>query len=229
VAANAAIEALIERRRKHAKPGIAVAWGPIADSGILTRAGAAAETVARRVGGSLLKTRDALACLDRVLHENLAMVAVAVVRWADARDTLRGISTARFADVLGPLGDEETRGPADIREAIAHLPPDEALALVQDTLIATLSDVLRLPVDKIRGTTRVSDIGLDSLLGVELALALEARFKISLGRAAIAGQPTVGHLAATVLRALNPTGSEDVALIEVALKYEGETALAPHS
>ena len=220
VAANAGLEALIERRRAQGRSGHAVAWGPIADTGILAREGSTAEIVVRRLGSSLLKSSAALECLDRILCDGPSMVAVAIVRWSDARNALRGISTARFADVAGQRG-EATSGPLDVREAAMLLPYAEALTLVQGMLVETMSGALRLPPDSLSGATRMSEIGIDSLLGVELGLAIEERFKVAIGRAALAEQATVGHLAAAVLRALGSVEPEEAFLADMVMQYEG--------
>ena len=215
VAANAGLEALVERRRADGRPGLAVAWGPIADSGVLTRESATAEIVLRHMGSNLLKTAQALDSLDILLREQIGFVAVAQMRWREARTALRGITTARFSEVIGQAGVDERKGPSDVREAIAAMPQAEALALVLDMLIETLAITLRLSPECIRPATRMNDLGLDSLLGMTLGLAIEERFKVALGRVSLAEQTTVEQLARSLLRALGAKSSEQPEVLEI--------------
>jgi len=64
VAANLALESLAAERRARGLPALAVAWGPIADVGVLTRNEAAKKTLAVRFGRREL---DAASALDAPL------------------------------------------------------------------------------------------------------------------------------------------------------------------
>lgn len=223
VAANAAIEAIVERRRLEGLPGLAVAWGPIGDVGVLTRQNDTARVLVRRMGSNLLTAHAALESLDRMLAQPAPVVASAILRWGDARSTLRGIATARFSEVLAGHSVNASVDETDLRALIATLTPEEAHALVMARLVETICGVLRAPASSIAPQTRLNEIGLDSLMGVELALSIEERFGITLSRAAIAEQTSVGGLSEVIVKALGrETAKEETVLENMARRYEGD-------
>jgi acyl transferase domain-containing protein/NADPH:quinone reductase-like Zn-dependent oxidoreductase/acyl carrier protein len=224
VAANAAIEAIVERRRLAGKPGLAVAWGPIGDAGVLTRQGETAQVVTRRTGGHLLAARTALDSLDTMLGQPASLVAAASVRWSDARSALRGLGSARFAEVLSGLASDVGGEDQDLRAMVAALPPEEALALVQARLVETIGKVLLLPASSITEHTRLHEIGLDSMMVVELGLAIEERLAVKLSRTAISELTSVGTLTAAIVKALGGAApAEDDFFDVMSRRYEGDT------
>ena len=62
-------------------------------------------------------------------------------------------------------------------------------------LKAEIGEILRVSPDKIEATRSVYDMGLDSLMGVELVVALENRFGIRLPVMALSESPTPAKLA----------------------------------
>ncbi|WP_203794902.1 SDR family NAD(P)-dependent oxidoreductase, partial [Actinoplanes derwentensis] len=80
-AANAALDALIARRRAAGLPGTAVSWGPWAEAGMAASDETAAQL--RRRGLTPMAPARALAALGRAVGSGDEAVTVADVRWAD--------------------------------------------------------------------------------------------------------------------------------------------------
>ncbi|GBC99125.1 Long-chain-fatty-acid--CoA ligase [bacterium HR17] len=68
------------------------------------------------------------------------------------------------------------------------------LALV-DQLVTVIAHLTKQPKERIAETARMDELGIDSLLRVELTALLEMRFRVSLPESAIAEVQTVGELA----------------------------------
>ena len=62
------------------------------------------------------------------------------------------------------------------RTLVARLGPDQARRNVSDVLVEEIARILRLPRDDVSKTKPLTEIGVDSLMGVELMLSLENRF-----------------------------------------------------
>jgi acyl carrier protein len=70
---------------------------------------------------------------------------------------------------------------------------------VIDLLKGELGEVLGLSPEKIDADRSLHDMGLDSLMGVELMLALKKRFGVNLPVMALSENPTLARLAQQVL------------------------------
>ena len=64
----------------------------------------------------------------------------------------------------------------DLKELTARLGPDQARRAVADILVEEIARILRLPREDVSRTKPLAEIGLDSLMAVELMLSLETRF-----------------------------------------------------
>lgn len=81
VAANAALEALAQRRHSDGRPVLAIAWGPIADTGALAeKRENEREALARRLGGQPMTAARALSALPAMVASGLPVVALAALR-----------------------------------------------------------------------------------------------------------------------------------------------------
>jgi phthiocerol/phenolphthiocerol synthesis type-I polyketide synthase C len=225
VAANAALEAIAERRRADGLPALAVAWGPIADVGVLARETGAAELLARRFGHQKTTARAALDQLDTMLAMPHGVIAPVAVNWGQARQTLPGLASSRFSEIaLRPRESAVETGVA-LRELLLQKAPDESRAMVRAVLADLIGEVLRLPAGRLQPDARLADIGIDSLINVEVRLAIEQRFGTNLPMVAISDETTLGDMAETVLRAIG-VGTQDAQnlAMQLALRNEGEGA-----
>ncbi|MCJ9713426.1 acyl carrier protein, partial [Bordetella hinzii] len=114
-------------------------------------------------------------------------------------------------------GDSDSDGDQgnDIAHMLATL-DDAALQTAFGEILKTeIGEILRVPADKIDAERSIYDMGLDSLMGVELIVALENRFGIRLPVMALSESPTVNKLAGRLIQLLRGetagTGGDQVA------------------
>ena len=201
VAANLALESFVARRRARGLPALAVAWGPIADVGVLTRNDAAKKALGARFGRRELEAASALDTLGRLLAEGTGDRIVAHLEWGRLRALpgLRG--TRRFdelvgarADAGGPLADG-----GSLEEQLAEATPERAEELVVAALGGIVATVLGLPADQVDADASLMDLGMDSLMGVELAMAFKEKAGIELPVTGLGAGTTVRSLARDVV------------------------------
>ncbi len=65
-----------------------------------------------------------------------------------------------------------------------------------------MAAVLRMPAERIRGDSTIQELGMDSLMAVELSTAIEQRFGVHLSAAAVGGAATAEQIAARIARQL---------------------------
>ncbi|MCR0982021.1 type I polyketide synthase [Roseomonas populi] len=202
VAANAALEALARRRRARGRPALAVGWGPIADAGILAREAETARTLARRLGVEPMAAREALDTLPGLIAAGHPVVSLARVAWKRAGAALPVLREPAFAALRG-RAEETDADIADMRVHLMALPPAEAQALLTRIGAEELGRILRLPPESIGADVPVARLGLDSLGGLELRGALEARLGMAVPLSAVTEDLTVAGLAARMVEGLS--------------------------
>lgn len=204
VAANAYLEALARKRRAAGLPGLYVAWGAIDDVGFLARNEDIKEALQSRMGSEALTSTQALKMLQLLLTRDCAGASVMDFSWRDMQRLMPSARSPKF-DLLRRLdarhgGDEEDSD--DIRSLIQGMEPAAVAELVSGMLCDEIAQILRLPAEKIDQNQSVLELGMDSLMGVELALAIEGRFGVSMPAMALSQGPTITRLTERIVAQL---------------------------
>jgi len=208
VAANMYLESLAQYRRGLGLPALAVGWGPLGDVGFLAQNAKIREALLARIGGKELSSAQALQQLERLLVADRTGVAVVDLDWRKLKKSMPGTRSVRFSG-LGGRGSEGGGDGApeeDIHTLIADLSEGEVLEMVTALLIEQMATVLRLPAEKIGGDASIYDLGMDSLMAVELLMAIEARFGISFPDTAVTESGTVAKIAGRIASQLSNNG-----------------------
>jgi phthiocerol/phenolphthiocerol synthesis type-I polyketide synthase C len=209
VAANAYLETLAEARRGLGLPATCVRWGAIEDAGFLARNEAIRDALQSRMGGSALLAAEALHVLEELLVSNRSGVGVLELDWRALSRFLPTAGSPKFSElaVLSADVDPDEDHAEDIQRLMAELPPDELLATFKQMLKDEIGEILRIAPDKIDDARSLYDMGLDSLMGVELGLAIESRFGIKLPVMALSESPTIAKLAEKLIALLRATSA----------------------
>jgi thioester reductase-like protein len=185
-AANGYLDGLARQRRNQGFAGVAVNWGPWAGEGMAART---LQTL------PLLDPQAALSALEAVLAREQTAPATVVLAQLEAQPGEQP-SLPRLqalADQLQGLEDREA-----------------ALQAIEACLLELLAELVGSDPDAFSRSTRLEELGLDSLMAVELASVVRAGLGVNLGLGALAGDPTVGSLAVHLLQLVrNPGGNND--------------------
>jgi len=231
VAANGFLEGLARRRRRRGLPALAVAWGAIGDVGVLARSRTTQEALERRTGVKAMTARDALTLMAGFLARPQAadhdgVIVLAPVDWAAASDHLAALRSPTYANLARRGTAKATeRSRIDVAELLAQGSLDSVRKIVSDLIVEEIGRVLRLPREDVSRGKPLSEIGLDSLMAVELALGLEKRLGLKSALAAAVSTFTVGEFADHVISlATGSTTKDDQLAKSVAERHLGATA-----
>jgi phthiocerol/phenolphthiocerol synthesis type-I polyketide synthase C len=217
VAANHALEALARTRRAAGRPALAIAWGPIADTGTLAGRPTEQEALARRLGARPMAATRALSALPLMASSGLPVIGYADVSWSGARPTLPALAAPFFDDIRGSAIDTATD--EAVRDRLLGLDDTERRSLLASIVADEAARVLRLPTGDIDRQQPLADLGMDSLMAIELRLAIEARLGLDLPLMSLAGGTSVTLLAARLAELLHrPSPIEAVA--DLAARHE---------
>jgi acyl transferase domain-containing protein/acyl carrier protein len=217
VAANMAVESLVRQRRAAGRPALAVAWGPIEDAGYLAERPDTLASLARRLGAKPIPAAQALAGLPAIIASGLPTVAFAETNWAEARRFLPILAAPLFSESrakLSPIAVDEA-----LPDRLAALEPEEALALLKTIVAEEAATILRLPAGNVDPLRPLSEVGMDSLMAVELRLALESRLRVDLPLVSLAEGTSVSSIAARLAGAL-ATGRRDAEVVALGVHHE---------
>ncbi|WP_229758911.1 type I polyketide synthase [Peterkaempfera bronchialis] len=191
-AANALLDAVAERRVAAGLPATSIAWGPWAGGGMAAEVGSGQRQ--RRGGVGLLDPDPALAALRAAVASADPVHFVADIDWERFGPAFTAVRRSPLiADLYeAPKADTAHRtGPSELRHRLAGRPADEQarelLDLVRTRAAAALghSGPEAVPADR-----AFRDLGVDSLIAVELRNTLGADCGVPLPSTVVFDYPT---------------------------------------
>ncbi len=213
VAGNAWLEGLAVLRRALGLPVTCIGWGPIGDAGYLTRNQAVKDSLASRLGAEPLSADGAMRMLGRALVMPQPNLAIGDFQFSTLARLLPSAQGPRFTS-LRRHSDEAAGGAENLdnfRALIEGKSPAEIQAIVTQLVTQEVAQILAVSPERIEPARSLHDLGLDSLMGVELALGLEKRFGIQVPAMMLNEGPTVERVTARIMERLaagDATGEE---------------------
>ena len=205
-AANAMLDALARVRRRMGLPALSVAWGPWAEVGMAAELAAGGRDVWQARGLGKIDPAQGFAQLERLLADKAAYGAIIPIRWSQFLAQLPAGADREFFDVVNPAtsaGQQGERPPqgAIIIDQIKSRP----LGHRRQALIAHLTEsalhVLGLDANtSVDPRVPLKEIGLDSLMAVELCNTLIRSGGHPLPATLLFDYPTLDALAEYLLR-----------------------------
>ena len=208
-AANACLDALAHKRREEGLPALAVNWGPWAGSGMAARTPAAHQARRKAQGIELLEPDDALKELEDLMAKGITQAAVLNVDWKTFLRHYREEDTpALLAEIAGQYRSTTSAGhdvQTNLRMVLDETPPARRRAFLLSQLRDIVVQVLGLrPSQSLDEHQGLSDLGMDSLMAVELRNRLQQNLDISLPSTLSYDYPTLdaltGYLMKDILR-----------------------------
>ncbi len=210
VAANTAVEALAAERRALGLPVTCVSWGPIGDAGYLARNERVREALVGRIGGRALTADEALRSLDELLAGSARTVGLLELDWNVLGRFLPAARAPKFSELAREsarsAGGQESAH--DLRRRLAELAEGELLPALTEVVRGEIAQILRIAPERIDARASLFDIGMDSLMAVELASSLEGSLGIQLSALSLSDAPTVERIAARLADQLRPAAEE---------------------
>jgi NADPH:quinone reductase-like Zn-dependent oxidoreductase/SAM-dependent methyltransferase/acyl carrier protein len=199
-AANAFIDSLAHHRRALGLPSLTVNWGVLGGEGYVARNERVADFLARQ--GTLgISPNEATALLDTFLRAGSTQAIAIRVDWSKWRQFFRGMQANPLLErIFSALESEESTGAtSDWRNRIDAAPPTEKQAVICQAVREAVGSVLRVKPDSLRDDQPLTDLGLDSLMGVEIEASLEAAVGVALPPTSLMRARTIGQIASLIV------------------------------
>ena len=197
-AANAFLDGLARYRRAAGLPAVSINWGAWSEIGRASELGGEASMKSR--GIEALSPSDGLTALECVLASNKVQVGVVPVRWSQFRRQFPQAVPPFFSQVLGEGHTDAQRSSAKRDEALIARLREAPVRQRKDILIEYLqqlaASVLRTDAARLRDPRKpLHELGLDSLMGLELQNTIAARLGQNLSATLLINYPTLDALA----------------------------------
>ncbi len=206
VAANIALESLIEQRCSQNLPGLAIEWGPVGDVGFLSSQKQVKSSLESALGYEALKSCDALSVLPKLLKKNGTFI-VANVSW-QAVDESFGVMSHRFYSLARSEGKSGKVKDSSLASQINGKSRNEAVDLVVKMLIGEIAETMGFGPDQVKADDNLQALGLDSLMAMDLLVSIEKQTGIRFSVMTLQDSPTVRKLAEKILDRMNTRSSD---------------------
>jgi NAD(P)-dependent dehydrogenase (short-subunit alcohol dehydrogenase family)/acyl carrier protein len=222
VAANMALEALATERRALGLPATCIGWGPIADTGYLARNERMLEALVGRMGGAALKSDDALRELETLRDSSDANLGLIDLDWSTLSRFLPAAHAPKFLELARTVVGERVHGESaqDLRRRLEGLVGEALVNALTEIVRDEVAEILRIVPERLEPGISLLDMGMDSLMAVELATSIGARLDVQLSALALSGGPTIESVVERVIRLLHP--AEDPAAVAAGAALEAQ-------
>ena len=200
-AANTFLDALAHERRARGLAGQSLDWGPWAETGMVGASDGSLARALERRGIRPLATRQALTLFGEALASGRPQVALMSVQWPVYLEALGAKGRSSFYESLAParaaapnaaVASSQSRHPlADrLKAALPHERPQVLASSLQESV----ARVLRLEPTQLDWRQGFAELGMDSLMAIELRNVLQKGLGVSVPATVALDHPTIDFL-----------------------------------
>jgi acyl carrier protein len=199
-AANAFLDSLAHHRRALGLPALAINWGVLGGEGYVARNERVAEFLARQ-GTAALTPTEVTTLMESFLTGNIAQALAIRVDWAKWRQSFRGMQENPLVENIYAAGvevQESSGGSSDWKGRINSASAEERDGVIGQAVRDVVGTVLRVKPDSLRDDQPLTDLGLDSLMGVEIETMIEGSIGVALPPTSLMRARTIGQIASLI-------------------------------
>ncbi|MEM9588789.1 MAG: SDR family NAD(P)-dependent oxidoreductase, partial [Planctomycetota bacterium] len=195
-AANATLDGLAAHRRVQGLPALVVNWGHVGDVGYLAERRELGDRLERQ-GVMRFSLSEATGCLETLIHSGAVQASVLRMDWS----RWRGIGTSdqvspRFAHLVRQ-GAFETDSELDLA-SLRNVDDSVRQDLIAQAMSDKLTSLLGLPEHQIDRQRPLLELGMDSLMAVELRNWMDHRLKVAVPISEMMGASSIDRLSSFV-------------------------------
>ncbi|WP_278265369.1 type I polyketide synthase [Nocardia sp. AG03] len=179
-AANVAVEALAERWARAGERALCVGWGHLSGATGGMAADETAEKYLDLVGFGPIDMADATAYLEQTLRLGATRAAIIPTDWAKLTGTFPQLARTGRTIALAQASAKDTSELAQLREELAAMEENKRGPFIARKMAEELAVVMGVAVETIDMTVPVPELGLDSLMAVELGARVTKTLGIDL-------------------------------------------------
>ena len=210
-AGNSFLNALTQYRRQKGLPGLTIEWGAIRGAGTLERHKSIGDFLSH-IGVPALSLDEVFANLRRVLARDVGEIAVAKIDWPKIFHALPQIGRSKIFEMFSS-STSGGRKNEQVHDAVVKAATyREACEILGAYLVERVGKVLSADPAALDVRKPFKELGIDSLMAVELVQYVESDLDLSVGMGSVLGSSSLTDLAENLVRKMRGgpgTGSDD--------------------
>ncbi len=215
-AANALLDSLAYYRRAQGLPATVINWGHLGEVGYLAEREQLGQRLERQ-GVLSFTVQQATACLEYALHHREVQLSVLRIDWSVWRGL--GIThrvSPRFAHLLRNqlLSSDNAIGQWASVDGLRELPMPARLTAVEKMLRVKAGSLLGMSPEQIPADRALLEMGLDSLMAVELRNWIESQLQASIAISTVMRSDSLSHLVELLCASLEQPPQESSAQLQ---------------
>ncbi len=196
-AANSFLDRFCDHRKSLSLPALTINWGAL-DAGILARNSQVAKHLESH-GIKGIPKKSALRILENAIRENQSQVCAMDVNWGTLMQRMPTIKQSKvFSEFLSE--NEGGVGTMNLMDELSKMEESQRLDFVIELIKETVAKTLRMDPSKLDITMKLNNLGMDSLMAMELQTTLEINMGIKIPTMELMKGPSIKHLAQIFLR-----------------------------
>ncbi len=214
-AANAFMDGLAHYRRSLGKPALSLNWGPWGGVGMAAELGD--RNIARLAlsGITPLDPELALETMGELLTQNASQkssqIGVVQIEWSKFLEQLSNGVVPPFLEQVAAVAEAGTQAYSAFRLQLEAAPPEERRGLLTQHVQTQIAKVMGISSpEEIELDRSFTDLGMDSLMGMEMKSRLQASLNCSFPITLAMDYPTVGSLINYIEQEVLSAGSPPV-------------------
>jgi NAD(P)-dependent dehydrogenase (short-subunit alcohol dehydrogenase family)/acyl carrier protein len=202
-AANSFLDAFAYYRRSLGLPAVSINWGYLGEVGYVARHPEISELL-NRMGIEAISPKQAMDALATILQRK--PVQIAAMRM-DSRKVSKSLAKAAAQRLSSLIGKTDTDGPgaesgSRIKERLHEAKQDKRQDILENFIREQAARVLGISASNLDVDRSLNELGLDSLMAVELKNRIEGDLELSLPMGQLMQSPTIHGLSSVVLNQL---------------------------
>lgn len=217
VAANAAMDKVVAEAREAGIPAVSIGWGPVGDVGMLKSNPSAKKMLEMTLGTPALESSDVLDALEAGILSGKPSMSFFAVNWQRIGD-LPVARSVRFAPIWSSVGTAREEK-VSLEDRFAGKSEEEAISMLTGYVAEEVAALMGVAATELNVNQPVADIGMDSLMVVELAAALEERLGLKIPAVSLSGGATIRTIAERFWQMIAKKNADEQALDVLAEKH----------
>ncbi|MFN6445250.1 MAG: SDR family NAD(P)-dependent oxidoreductase [Nostoc sp. DedSLP05] len=203
-AANAFMDALAHHRQALGLPGLSINWGPWADAGMAAALSSREQARWATQGVQPIPLKAGLQILAKAIEQNLPQVGVLPVDWSKFTAQFPSdVELPFLAEFTKEVGTKNTPQASELRQQLDSAEPKQRPILLMNYVRSQIAKVLNLASpEEIDPKQGFLELGMDSLMAVELRNRLQSSLGCSVPASLIFDYPTVDALVSYFIQEL---------------------------
>jgi acyl transferase domain-containing protein/acyl carrier protein len=198
VAANAFLDALALHRRALGLPAVSIDWGPLSEVGLAARDRQVLEHL-DKTGIKAVSPGDAMKGLEAALKGNTAQLGFMDVDWSRWAQMNRSLAdSSKFVRLIGQCESSDDE-PSQLRAMLLGIEPTARAERLAHIIAELVAETMSTPTDNIDVQRPLSELGIHSLMAVELQMSIRSRIGVEFPILELTKKGNIVHLAQDLL------------------------------